>query len=75
MRLRDSGEAYAEAAVEVLSASVPPAKVDTLAAEIVGRALAMTGGAPARRRALADAEQERQIWLEVRRMAYEQCGP
>ena len=75
MRLKDSGEAYAEAAVEVLSATVPPAKVNTLAAEIVGRALATAGGGPVKHRALADAEQERKIWLEVRRLAYEQCGP
>ena len=54
-----------EAAVEVLSASVPPAKVNTLAAEIVGQALAIALGCSVRHRALADAEQERQIWLEV----------
>ena len=75
MRLKDSDDVYFEAAVEVLSASVPPAKVNTLAAEIVGRALATAEGCPVRHRALADAEQERQIWLEVRRLAYEQCDP
>jgi hypothetical protein len=75
MRLKDSDEAYIGAAVEVLSATVPPAKVNDLAAEIVGRALATAGGAPVRHRALADAEQERQIWLEVRRLAYEQRAP
>ena len=71
MRLKDSGEAYAEAAVEALSAAVPPAQVDILAAEIVGRALAAAGERPVKHRALADAEQERQIWLEVRRLAHE----
>jgi ribosomal protein L12E/L44/L45/RPP1/RPP2 len=59
MRLKDSDEAYVEAAVEVLSASVEPAKVNTLAAEIDGRALDTAVRCSVRHRALADAEQER----------------
>ena len=74
MRLKDSDEAYVEAAVEVLSASMPPAEVNTLATEIVRRVLDATVRCSVRHRALADAEQERQIWLEVRRLAHEQCG-
>jgi hypothetical protein len=44
------------------------------AAEIVGRVLDAAARCSVRHRALADAEQERQIWLEIRRLAYERCG-
>jgi hypothetical protein len=71
MRLKDTDEAYLEAAAEVLSASLPPTQVTTLAAEIVAEVLDAADQRPVSHRALADAEQERQIWLEVRRLAQE----
>ena len=74
MRLKDSDEAFLEAAAEALSTRVPPARVKALAAEIVERAVD-TVQRSVKHRALADAEQERQIWLEVRRLAEQQNGP
>ena len=74
MRLRDSDEAHIEAVAEVLSGSGPPAQVHALAAEIVKRARAAAVQPSVKHRALADAEQERQIWLAVRRLAQEWRG-
>jgi hypothetical protein len=75
MRLKDTDEAYAEAAVEMLSANVPLAEVSAIAREIVGHALEAAERRPVSHRALADAEQARQIWLEVRRLAQRRRGP
>lgn len=69
MRLRDTDEAYAEAAVGALSASMPVKVATSLAAEIVGQVLDAAAQRPVGHRALADAEQQRQIFLEVRRLA------
>lgn len=74
MRLKDVDEAYAEAAAEALAACVPAAKVSAVAAEIVGQVLDAAAQWPVTHRALADAEQERQIWLEVQRLARAHCG-
>ena len=74
MRLRDSDEAHIEAAAEVLSGSAPPAEMLVLAAEIVKRAQDAAVKPSVKHRALADAEQERQIWLAVRRLAQEWRG-
>ena len=71
MRLKDSDEAYAEEAIEALSASMPPETASTRVAEIVERALEAAAQRPVGHRALADAERQRQIWLEVRRLARE----
>jgi hypothetical protein len=75
MRLRDSDEAFAEAAIEVLCAGMPPEAAQARAADIVERALKAAAQHTPRHRALADAEQQRQIWLEVRRLAGEDAGP
>jgi DNA polymerase III epsilon subunit-like protein len=75
MRLKDTDEAYVEAAVEVLSANVPLAEVSAIACEIVGQALDVAEQCPVGHRALADAEQARQIWLEIRRLAQRRGGP
>jgi hypothetical protein len=75
MRLKDTDEAYVEAAVEMLSANVPLAEVSAIAREIVGHALEAAEQRPVGHRALADAEQARQIWLEVRRLAQRRRGP
>lgn len=72
MRLKDSHEGFLDAAAEVLSTRVPAARVKALAAEIVQRALDAPLQRSVRHRALADAEQEWRIWLEVRRLAHEQ---
>ena len=75
MRLRDTDEAYVEAAIEVLSANLPLAEVSTIAKEIVGHTLEGAEQRPVSHRALADAEQARQIWLEIRTLAQRRCGP
>jgi hypothetical protein len=69
MRLKDSDEVYAEAAMEALSASMPPEVARARAADIVERVLKAATQRPVRHRALADAEEQRQIWLEIRRLA------
>jgi hypothetical protein len=72
MRLKDSDEAFLDAAAEVLSTRVPPARVKALAAETVERALNAAVQHSVKHRALADAEQEWRMWLEIRRLAQEQ---
>lgn len=69
LRLRDTDTAFREVARAVLKDSVPPEKLD----EWVGDILALTevrerGASPAHR-ALPDAEEERQHWLDVRAAA------
>lgn len=73
MRLKDTDEAYAEAAVAVLAASMPPEVAKARAAEVVARALDEAAQRRVDHRALADAERQRQIWLDVRHLAQEQC--
>jgi hypothetical protein len=74
IRLKDSDEAFLEAAVEVLSSIVPPARVKDLAANIVQQALDGALRRSVSHRALPDAKQQWQIWLDVRRLAHEQGG-
>jgi hypothetical protein len=70
MRLKDSEEAHAEAAAQALAASAGPDALPDAVALAIGRARAAVRRTPAHR-ALADAEQERVLWLEVGRVARE----
>lgn len=69
MRLKDSDEAFLDAAAEGLAQALPPAQVKALAADIVEQVLSANARRTVKHRALADAEQEWQIWLEVRQVA------
>lgn len=69
LRLKDSDEAHLAAALEVLG----PDACD-LAAELIARARAEVLPETAAHRALADAQAERQVWLEVRRLARAATG-
>jgi len=69
LRLRDSDDALREAALAILSPTVPPERLE----EAIGDVLALSelrapGQAPAHR-ALADAEEERARWLAVQAVA------
>ncbi|HEY0436843.1 MAG TPA: hypothetical protein VGC92_09395 [Phenylobacterium sp.] len=68
LRLADSDAAHLEAAREALRDVTPAEALEDAAAAILAEARRLTA-APARHRALADAEQERRLWLEVRRLA------
>ena len=72
LRLKDSDEAHTEAVAEALGSGIEPEKVAAVAADLIERARLAVGKAPVRHRALEDAEQERQVWLEVGRLAGDQ---
>lgn len=69
LRLRDSEEARDEAVRERLEGVLPPAELDAVVSTILAGAAERARRREARHRALADAEGERQIWLEVQRLA------
>ncbi len=69
MRLRDTEEAQFELAAEVLGSAFPAEALRGVVAEIMETARSNCDRHPAAHRALADAERERQMWLEVRRLA------
>jgi hypothetical protein len=69
LRLSDSHAARAEAVRTALAPRLPPDRLDPLAAQILAEVAAIAAEAPARHRALADAERERGLWLEARRRA------
>jgi hypothetical protein len=71
LRLKDSDEAHFEAAAEALRPVVDPARLESLAADIIEQARTTIGQSPPHHRALDDARQEWQIWLEVKRLAQE----
>ena len=73
LRLKDSDEAHFEAAADVLRPLVPPGRLDAVVAEIIDKARATVSQEPVRHRALEDAERERQLWLEVGRLAQEKA--
>jgi hypothetical protein len=68
MRLKDADEAHAEAAAEALAAVARPDALPGLVMLAVSRARTAIEAAP-QHRALADARQERALWLEVTRVA------
>ncbi len=69
LRLRDTEEARQEIAAELLHPVVQPEELDAIVSRLLDQAAQWAKRLPVRHRALADAEQERQIWLEVRRLA------
>jgi hypothetical protein len=71
LRLRDTEEARQEAITELLDGLLGPEELDATLTEILKQAAAFGKGLIASHRALADAGQERQIWLEARRLAEE----
>jgi hypothetical protein len=69
LRLRDTDEAIAETAREILAAAVPPEALDAAVAEALALARRAGRPGPPAHRALADAEQERSRWLAVQAAA------
>ncbi|HEX9947597.1 MAG TPA: transcriptional regulator [Allosphingosinicella sp.] len=72
LRLRDTEEARQEIATELLRGAVQPDELEAVVTGLLGQAVQWASLLPVRHRALADAEQERQLWLEVRRLAQEE---
>lgn len=66
LRLQDTDEAHKEAAAEVLHCLIRPEDMDNAASRLLEQARRNTERPPAHR-ALADAQAEREVWLEVRR--------
>jgi hypothetical protein len=75
LRLRDSEAARAEAAVELLRPKLAPEALAPAVAEILAKVREELDRQPVAHRALADAEQERQAWLETCRLASALLGP
>lgn len=69
LRLRDSDDAFVEAAAEVLRGHVPANELAETAANLVALLEFRGPHRPPAHRALADAKQERACWLEVRAAA------
>ena len=69
MRFQDSEAAHVAAAEAGLGPAVRPSERETLIAGVILEARARLAGEPVRHEALADAQQERRLWLEVRRLA------
>lgn len=68
LRLKDADDAHREAAAEVLRGRVPDDELAPLSADLLAQARRRVGGSP-RHRALADAQQELEVWREIRRLA------
>jgi 3-hydroxyacyl-CoA dehydrogenase len=73
LRLKDTEEARAETAREVLSAALPEAEVEAAVARVLARAAEAARGDFVSHKAVEDAERERQVWLEVARLAEEEA--
>lgn len=65
LRLKDSDDSHCAAAAAVLRGHVPDEALDRAVRDVVALVQHRRAGTPAHR-ALADAEEERQIWLAVR---------
>ena len=72
MRLHDTDAAYLDAVSEVLGASASLDDIAVLASQLAERARRALRGPPVHR-ALPDAEAERAVWLEVRRLAEQEA--
>jgi DNA polymerase III epsilon subunit-like protein len=73
LRLKDSDELHLEAAIEGLQGPSNGESTAEEAEALVAEAQKTFNGAPVTHRALEDAKLERQIWLEVRRLARERA--
>lgn len=71
LRLRDSEEAQFETAAELLGPVVPSDALRATITDLMAKVRAEAERQPVRHRALEDAEQERQRWLMVARLAEE----
>jgi hypothetical protein len=71
LRLKDSDEAHREAALNVLEVLGAPDDADAVVGRLIEQARAKVLPQQAAHRALADAEAERQVCLEVQRLARE----
>lgn len=71
LRLRKTDDVLRETAREILGPTTPAAELAARANQLVARVEESVPGALPAHRALADAEQERQRWLRVRRAAKE----
>ena len=69
LRLRDSDDVHADAASAILADAVPPDRLRATVDELLARAEPRAAGLPPAHRALADAEEERQRWIQVRAAA------
>lgn len=69
LRLKDSELAFAEAADARLPPRLPEAEAAAARAAVLAQAQQERAGRPVAHRALADAEEERRIWLRVQALA------
>ncbi|WEK46424.1 MAG: transcriptional regulator [Candidatus Andeanibacterium colombiense] len=69
LRLRDSDDAHYECARAILAPVVPPERLAATIAELFARIEIRPPGQPPAHRALADAAEERELWLAVRAAA------
>jgi hypothetical protein len=74
LRLSDTELARAAAATEALRGRVPDTELAAQVAAVMADVAQWLAKQPVRHRALADAEQERQAWIEARRRAAELVG-
>jgi hypothetical protein len=74
LRLRDTEEVWREAAEAALAEHIPAAELDAHVTALIERLSAGWASLPPRHRALADAEEERRRWLEVRDAAQKLAG-
>jgi hypothetical protein len=66
LRLRDTDEVLREAAEAILAPVVPAAQLDPMVAQLLALAAIRDPAAPPAHRALPDARQEWQRWLDIR---------
>ena len=69
LRLKDSDDAFIETAADILRGVMPETELAEAAGDLVALLELRGPGRPPAHRALADAEQERACWLEVRAAA------
>jgi hypothetical protein len=69
MRFKDSQEALLRAADEGLGPAIRPAEREQLIPALILEARGRLAAEPVLHEALADAQQERRLWLEIRRLA------
>ncbi|HEX8193279.1 MAG TPA: transcriptional regulator [Allosphingosinicella sp.] len=73
LRLKDTEEARADTARAILAAALPEAEVEAAVARVLAAAAEKGRAAFVSHRAVEDAERERQVWLDVARLAEEEA--
>lgn len=66
LRLRDTDDVLRETAEAILAPSVPAGELEPMVAQLLALAAIRDPAAPPAHRALPDAQQERERWLQVR---------